>query len=701
VVIWTTTPWTLPGNTGVALHPDAEYTLFESGGVKYVVATELLGDFTRNTGIAVGKNIRIFRGSDFEGVVLRHPFIDRDSPVVFADYVTLDTGTGAVHTAPGHGIEDYETGTRYNLAVISPLDDYGRFTDEVPRFSGMFCRDANTAIIDYLRELGVLLGVGTVTHSYPHCWRCKNPVIFRATEQWFASVDGFRAEAIEAIDGVVWIPSSSINRIKSMVENRSDWCISRQRTWGVPLPIFYCGDCQKEVINDTTLSAVIDLFAREGSDSWFVKSAGEILPDGFTCPHCAGSELTKEKDIMDVWFDSGTSHAAVCETRPELTWPADLYIEGSDQHRGWFQSSLLTAVGARGRAPYRNVLTHGFTVDGEGKKMSKSLGNTIAPEQVIDRYGADILRLWAISSDYSVDIRISEEILGQLVDMYRKIRNTIRFILGNLNGFNPNTDAVERAGMLPIDRWLMHRLQVVTDDIRRNYDGWQFHLIVKDIVNFCNNELSAFYLDIVKDRLYCSGPTRDRKSSQTVLFHTAWSLLTLAAPILSFTCEEAFDVFSREILLPNGVKAEESVHLMDFPVPDKSYLDQRLSETWSTLIDVRRDVLKRIETLRISKTVGHSLECEVTLYADGDLLDLLRENDAELAPLFVVSDVRLEKRTEAPDDAFHGERADVVVVKSSAPKCARCWRYLDSVGSTEEHPALCGRCAAVVTGYYS
>jgi len=701
VVIWTTTPWTLPGNTGVALHPDFEYTLFTSAGIKYVVATELLDEFFRNTGILVEKTIRIFRGSDFEGVVLRHPFIDRDSPIVFAEYVTLDTGTGAVHTAPGHGIEDYETGIKYDLDIVSPLDDNGKFTEEVPRFKGMFCQDANNAIIDYLKQLGVLLGVGEISHSYPHCWRCKNPVIFRATEQWFTSIDGFRKEALKAIDGVNWIPDSSINRIKSMVETRSDWCISRQRTWGVPLPIFYCSACKKEIINDTTLKAVIELFAREGSDSWFIKSAREILPDGFSCPHCGGRELTKETDIMDVWFDSGTSHAAVCETRPELTWPTDLYLEGSDQHRGWFQSSLLTAVGARSRAPYRHVLTHGFTVDGEGKKMSKSLGNTIAPEEVINRYGADILRLWAISSDYSVDIRISEEILDQLVDMYRKIRNTIRFILGNLSGFNPNTDTVRKNVLLPIDRWLLHRLQIVTGEILEYYKNWQFHLIIKVVVNFCNNDLSAFYLDIVKDRLYCSGPTEERKSAQTALYHTLVNLLALTAPILSFTCEEAYGVFASEILLSSGVPAEESIHLVDFPAVDRELMDSELVKTWDTLIEVRRDVLKQIEVIRTAKIIGHSLECMVEIWADGNIYDLLKGNEEELAPLFVVSDVKLGKKTHSPDGALRGDLVDVRVKKSDALKCTRCWRYLKSLGKSEKHPDLCERCAHVVSVYYA
>ena len=699
-VIWTTTPWTLPGNMAVALHPDFEYSLFECKGKKYIVATELLDEFSHNTGVTADNTIKIFKGSDFEGVVLKHPFIDRDSPVIFADYVTLATGTGAVHTAPGHGLEDYETGVKYNLDIVSPLDNYGRFTKEVPRFEGMPCQEANEAIISYLKELGVLLGVGELTHSYPHCWRCKNPVIFRATEQWFTSIDSFRKAALDAIDNVTWIPDSSIKRIKSMVENRSDWCISRQRTWGVPLPIFYCSKCKKDIINDETINAVIDLFAREGSDSWFIKSASEILPDGFTCPYCGSTNFTKEKDIMDVWFDSGTSHAAVLETRPELQWPTDLYMEGSDQHRGWFQSSLLTAVGARGRAPYKNVLTHGFTVDGEGKKMSKSLGNTVAPEEVINKYGADIIRLWTVSSDYSVDIRISEEILEQLVDSYRKIRNTIRFILGNLNGLNTKTDIVKKDELENIDKWLLHKLQFVTKTIRSYYQDWQFHKIVKEILNFCNNDLSAFYLDIVKDRLYCSGPTKKRASSQTALYYTLRSLISLTAPILSFTCEEAYRALVNEIYTPNGIQSEESIHLTDFPRVDDSFIDSRLAATWDTLIEVRKDVLKQIEVLRTNKTIGHSLESAVHIYADDELYELLNQNIAELAPIFVVSRVSVGRKSESPAGAFNGELVNVYVQKEEAHKCERCWRYLESVGSNDKYPELCERCVSVVSRYY-
>jgi len=687
VVIWTTTPWTLPGNTGVALHPDFEYALFEDSGKKYLVATGLLGDFTDETGIKTDRVTRRFMGNELEGVVLRHPFIDRDSPIVFADYVTLDTGTGAVHTAPGHGLEDYETGIKYNLDIVSPLDDYGRFTDEVPRFKGLFTQDANEKIIEYLREIGVLLGVGSLTHSYPHCWRCKNPVIFRATEQWFTSIEGFRDEALSAIDSVEWIPESSANRIKSMVENRSDWCISRQRTWGVPLPIFYCSACGREIINDTTLKVVENLFAKEGSDSWFVKSAAEILPGGYTCPHCGGGEFTKESDIMDVWFDSGSSHAAVLETRKEL-------------HRGWFQSSLLTAVAARGTAPYQAVLTHGFTVDGEGKKMSKSLGNTVAPEEVIQKYGADIIRLWAVSSDYSVDIRISEEILGQLVDSYRKIRNTVRFMLGNLSGFDPKKDLIQAGKLEDIDRWLLHRLQEVTARILDSYENWQFHTIVKELINFCNIDLSSFYLDIVKDKLYCSGPTLPRKSSQTALFYTLKNLLALVAPILCFTAEEAYRVFVEEVLKPGKISYEESVHLTDFPKVNENFKDGKLAGVWNTLIAVRRDVLKPIEELRIARTIGHSLESEVAIYADEDLYRLLDENRAQLAPLFVVSKVELFKKDAADSDCFEGEHVSVKVKKSESKKCERCWRYVKSVGQDKNHPDLCERCALVVETYY-
>jgi isoleucyl-tRNA synthetase len=700
-VIWTTTPWTLPGNTACALHPDFEYTLFKSRGERYFVATELLKDFQDQTGITVEKTVKQFKGSDLEGVVLRHPFIDRDSPIVFADYVTLDTGTGVVHTAPGHGMEDYDTSLKYNLEIVSPLDDYGKFTDEVPRFEGIFCQDANKAIIDYLKEIGVLLGRGELTHSYPHCWRCKNPVIFRATEQWFTSIDGFRHDAINAIDDVGWIPSSSINRIKSMVENRTDWCISRQRTWGVPLPIFYCTKCGKEIINDTTLNAVIELFSKEGSDSWFIKEAEEILPKGFKCPHCGGAAFTKEKDIMDVWFDSGTSHAAVLETRPELYWPADLYLEGSDQHRGWFQSSLLTAVAAKGSAPYRFVLTHGFTVDGEGKKMSKSLGNTVDPEEVVHRYGADILRLWVVASDYSVDVRVSSEILDQLIDSYRKIRNTIRFMLGNLNDFNPKTQEVPLEKMEAIDRWLLHRLQEVTKSIKSAYETWQFHTIIQEILNFCNSDLSSFYLDIVKDRLYCSGPTKDRRSSQSVINITLTGLLKLLAPVLSFTTEEAYTILRDELYIPHGLATEPSIHFADFPDIEEEWIDPQLAKIWNTLIAVRKDVLKPIELLREQKIIRHSLESVVHIYAAEEIFDLLKNNIEELAPLFVVSEVHLHKDGNSGDGAHQGELVSVEVKKSTANKCIRCWKYEENVGQEDRYPDLCERCAKVVAKYYS
>jgi isoleucyl-tRNA synthetase len=522
-------------------------------------------------------------------------------------------------------------------------------------------------------------------------------VIFRATEQWFTSIDGFKADSLEAIDTVQWLPSTSINRIRAMVENRSDWCISRQRTWGVPLPIFYCSKCEKAIINDTTLKTVIDLFSREGSDAWFALSASEILPEGYKCPECGGTEFTKEKDIMDVWFDSGTSHAAVLETREELRWPADLYIEGSDQHRGWFQSSLLTSVGALGKAPYKFVLTHGFTVDGEGKKMSKSLGNSMAPEEVIQKYGADLVRLWAVSSDYSADVRISDEILGQTVDSYRKIRNTIRFILGNLNGFNPKTESVEKDGLEKIDRWLFHRLQIVTKTVLQAYKNWQFHVITKELLNFCNIEMSSFYLDIVKDRLYCSGPSKKRTSSQTVLYHTLLNFLSLIAPVLSFTAEEAYKNLKEEILLPSGVISEESVHLTDFPDVDDQYIDEEHAKTWDTLIEIRKEVMRQIEALRSEKTIGHPLESVVDLFAEGEVYKLLDENREELAPIFVVSAVNLIEKGGHNEEKF----VDVKVRKSEYGKCERCWKYLESVGADSGHPNICGRCVSVIKKYYS
>ena len=509
-VIWTTTPWTMPANVAIALNANLEYSwLKAANGEVYLLATELIESVAKSATLGEYVVLHVSKGQELEGMVFTHPFLDRKSVVILGDHVTLEAGTGCVHTAPGHGQEDFEIGQKYHLPIINPVDHAGRFTAEGGKFEGMSVEDANVPVIKELAGKGMLLAKSSLKHQYAHCWRCKSPIIYRATEQWFASVNGFREAALEAIGDVQWIPAWGEDRIRNMVADRQDWCISRQRVWGVPIPIFYCNSCQKHIVTDDTISAVRNLFQAEGSDAWWAKTADQILPKGFTCPHCGNSSFRKETDIMDVWFDSGSSHAAVLEQRPELNWPADLYLEGSDQHRGWFQSSLLTSVATRAQAPYKAVLTHGFVVDGEGRKMSKSLGNTIYPQEVIKQYGADILRLWVSSSDYKADIRISNDILKQMSEVYRKIRNTFRYILGNLYDFCPDKDGLPYEKLTEMDRWALLRLEQVKQKVAKAYEDYEYHQLFHAIHNFCAVDLSAIYLDILKDRLYASTPGSD------------------------------------------------------------------------------------------------------------------------------------------------------------------------------------------------
>ncbi|NDY41865.1 isoleucine--tRNA ligase, partial [Dissulfurirhabdus thermomarina] len=566
VLIWTTTPWTLPANLAVALHPDFDYVAVEMEGETWIVAEGRLAAVLAEAGRTGGppRVLCRFHAAEVEGLELAHPFLDRPSRLVLADYVTLDAGTGCVHTAPGHGAEDYETGRRYGLETYSPVDDRGRFTADVPLFAGQDIFEANAAIVDLLRERGRLVAAGTLSHSYPHCWRCKRPVIFRATPQWFISMEakGLRKDALEAIEGVTWIPGWGKNRIRGMVEARPDWCISRQRAWGVPVTVLTCTACDRPVMTPEVADHLVDIFAREGADAWFARPASELAPPGTRCPACGGTELAKSEDILDVWFDSGVSHAAVLEARPDLAAPADLYLEGSDQHRGWFQSSLLTGVATGRGAPFRSVLTHGFVVDGEGKKMSKSVGNVIPPDAVIKRYGAEVLRLWVAAEDYRDDIKISDEILQRLTEAYRKIRNTLRYLLGNLADFDPAADALPFDRLEALDLWALHRLGGLTRRVRRAYETYDFHVIFHRLHQFCTVDLSALYLDILKDRLYCELPGgRLRRSAQTALHRIAADLLCLMAPILSFTAEEAWGH------LPGAADRAESVFLAPFPDP--------------------------------------------------------------------------------------------------------------------------------------
>ncbi|HEY8449829.1 MAG TPA: isoleucine--tRNA ligase, partial [Bacillota bacterium] len=635
IVIWTTTPWTLPANLAIALHPDETYALLDSDRGAVLLAEKLVEAVAKATGLVVHGVRARFSGRQLEGVRCRHPWADRDSLVILGEHVTVEDGTGAVHTAPGHGQEDFDVGRRYGLDVLQPLDDRGRFGPEAAPFTGLFYEDANEPIIDLLRQRGRLLGASRITHPYAHCWRSKNPVIWRATEQWFASVEGFRQAALEAIDRVRWIPAWGRDRIRNMVAARSDWCISRQRVWGVPIPVFYCEGCGEVLLNDGTIAAVAELFSREGSDAWWRYSAEQILPAGTTCPACGHHGFRKETDIMDVWFDSGSSHAAVLPGHPDLRWPADLYLEGSDQHRGWFQSSLLTAVATRGSAPYREVLTHGFVVDGEGRKMSKSLGNTVAPQDIVRQYGADVLRLWVASSDYRGDVRISPDIVRQLAEVYRKIRNTLRFLLANLYDFDPERDVVAYERLGDLDRWLLRRLAQVVDRVGRAYDDYQYHLVYQAVHGLCVVDLSAFYLDVNKDRLYAEAAAAlSRRSVQTVLYHTAHVLVRLLAPMLPFTAE---DVWQH---LPKPASAPPSVHLCSWPEVPAAWLAPELEQPWQILLAVREEVARAVENARQTTVLSDPAAARVRVVtADAGWLEVLRHYEDELPLYFRVAEV--------------------------------------------------------------
>jgi isoleucyl-tRNA synthetase len=686
VLIWTTTPWTIPANLAIVFHPTFEYVAVEVGEEVFILAKALLEEVMAKSGFEAYRVLGTFSGSAVEGMKCRHPFIDRESLLILGDFVTLDVGTGCVHTAPGHGQEDYEVGLKYGLDIYSPLDDHGRFTADVPFFAGQFVFDANPAVNRKLEEVGCLLKEEEMEHSYPHCWRCKNPVIFRATEQWFISMDaqGLREIALRSIGQVTWIPYWGKDRIYGMVENRPDWCVSRQRSWGVPIAVFYCQSCGHVMADQELMEFVADLFEREGSDVWFQKGAEELLPPGTRCPKCGQNSFRKESDIIDVWFDSGVSWAAVLEKRDYLKYPADLYLEGSDQHRGWFHSALLTSAGTRGRAPYQSVLTHGFVVDGEGKKMSKSAGNVIFPDEVIRNYGAEILRLWVAAEDYRDDIKLSEEILQRLGEAYRRVRNTCRFILGNLYDYDPAGDRVPYADLMELDRWALHRLQKLVSRAVDAYEQFEFHIIYHAINNFCAVDMSALYLDILKDRLYVS-PARsiERKSAQTALHEILMSLVTLMAPILSFTAEEVWRYLHGD--------GGESVHLQQFPAIKDEFVDEELARRWDRIWQVREEVSKALEGARRDKLIGLSLDAQVSVTLPRGLYDVLQHHEDQLKAVFIVSQVNLS----TGDDV---KEVKVEVKKASGEKCSRCWVYDTSVGKNAEHPAICRRCIETIEG---
>jgi len=690
VVIWTTTPWTLPANLAIALHPELDYVLVVHDKDAYIVAEGLLESVSAKFGWTDAKVIKKFRYSGIEGIKAKHPFIDRASVLLPGGHVTLEAGTGCVHIAPGHGQDDYEIGLKFGLDIYNPVDNHGKFTKEVPEFEGQFVFKANENIITILKEKGALLLKEDIRHSYPHCWRCKSPIIFRATEQWFASMEAgdLRKKALEAIDKQVeWIPSWGRDRIYNMIVNRPDWCLSRQRAWGVPIPALRCKSCLHSFLDVKVTEKLADDFEKDGADIWFERELKDLLPDGVKCPKCGGAEFDKEEDILDVWFDSGVSFAAVLEKRKNLKFPADLYLEGSDQHRGWFHSSLLASVGTRSTPPYKAVLTHGFVVDGEGRKMSKSIGNVIAPQEVINKYGAEVLRLWVAAEDYREDIRISEEILKRLSEAYRRIRNTFRYILGNLYDFDPVKDLVPFNELEELDRLTLHKLSRLTERVLEAYKTFEFHVIYHAVHNFCTVDLSAFYLDVIKDRLYTyRADSRGRRAAQTAIYHVLDHLVRLTAPVLVFTSDEAWS------FMP-GEKAE-SVHLSAMPVPNASWIDDRLDEKWDELARVKADISKALEGARQTKLIGHPLDAEVVVYPKKDEA-LINEEARALEEVLIISKLTIGSgTTDTGGDAhlYTTDIADFVVRKAPGGKCERCWHYNTHVGENSEHPALCDRC---------
>jgi isoleucyl-tRNA synthetase len=686
VVIWTTTPWTIPANLAIALNEDFDYSLVQAGKRKLLMAKELVDNVMKIAEIDGYETIATYKGKELAGVICRHPFYDRKSPIIFGDHVTLDAGTGCVHTAPGHGEEDFYLGQKYNLGVLCPVDGKGRMTAQAPGFEGLFYDDANKEVTKKLEEVGCLLKLTFIKHQYPHDWRTKKPVIFRATEQWFASIDGFRKEMLEEIKKVKWTPAWGELRIHNMIADRGDWCISRQRIWGVPLPIFYCEECGHPHITGETIDFIANLFAKEGSSAWYAKEVHELMPANQTCSECGSNRFRKETDTMDVWFDSGSSHIAVLEQREELAWPADLYLEGSDQYRGWFNSSLSTSVATRGKAPYKAVLSHGFTMDGEGRKMSKSLGNVIEPAKVINQYGADILRLWVASSDYQSDQRLSDGILKQIAEVYRKLRNTFRFLLGNLNGFDPAKDRVPLAELTELDRFALIKLNRLVGRINQAYDDYDFHQVYYDIHHFCNVFLSQFYLDVLKDRLYVLLPDSPvRRSAQTVLYEMLLTLNKMVNPLIPHTSEEVWKHTP-------GVE-EISVQLTDFPEVDVSVFDDELEQKWDQLLHVRDIVLKSLEEARAAKLIGNSLGAAVELTPSEKTYQLLSSVD-ELDQVFIVSSVKLNPPS---PEVTEEQKVHVIVRVAEGEKCERCWVVSPSVGKHEDHPTLCDRCAGIVS----
>ncbi len=679
-VIWTTTPWTLPANMAIALNADFDYSYVQIGNEQWIMAKELVDKVLEKAG-KKGEMVKIVKGKDLEYKVALNPLFNRDSLVVLADYVTLDAGTGCVHTAPGHGEDDYFTGLKYNLEPLSPVDDRGYHTKEAGKYAGLHVSESNKVIIEDLEKMGNLVYHEKYKHSYPHCWRCKQPLIFRATEQWFMSVehDDLRQRALKSTDDVEWIPEWGKKRISSMLESRPDWCISRQRSWGIPIPAVRCKNCGKVILDPQIMDKFIAFVKDEGTNSWFSRPIEDFLPKDYKCD-CGSEEFEKTYDILDVWIDSGCSYQYM-ESFRDYPWPADMYLEGSDQHRGWFQSSMLMSLMSGKTLPYKQVLTHGFVNDDKGKKMSKSLGNVVTPQEIIDKYGADILRMWVASTDYRNDVKLSMKMMNQYVESYRKIRNTLRFILGNIADFDHEKDSVEYANLLEIDRWMLSRFKTITDQITKFYDSYEFYKMYYVLNTFITTELSSNYLDILKDRLYTEGPTSlKRRSAQTVMFIIIDTLSKMLAPILSFTMEEVYSY-----LYNSG-----SVHLQDWPKLDETFKDEELERVWKTIFDLKNEVNLQLEKARKLGIIGHPLDAHVKIYSDNnDVLKIIEAHKDVLSDVFIVSKVEV-----TPNDG-EGELSSVTVQKVTGKKCPRCWKYHD--GEDE----LCDRCKNVINEYYS
>jgi len=675
-LIWTTTPWTLPGNTGIMVHPEFDYIVLENDGEKLIIAEKRKEEIFK----IIGKQLQVIKkikGSDLEGIICKNPLFDRKSRVVTAEFVSGEEGTGCVHTAPGHGEEDYYVGIKKGLEIISPVNEKGEFTEEIEEFKGMNVFKADNLIIENLKNNGYLFHKGEITHSYPHCWRCKKPVIYRSTKQWFLKIDhnNLRENMLNNIKRVKWIPPEGENRISSMVSLRPDWCLSRQRLWGVFIPVFYCNGCNKSIITEETIERIYNLVKNYGSNIWIIKTEKELLPEGFKCPYCSGESFRKEMDILDVWFDSGVSHVAVLKEENSLRWPSDLYLEGSDQHRGWFQTSLITSCGLFNEPPYKTVLTHGFVVDGEGRKMSKSLGNVITPDEIIKNYGAEILRLWSVFENYQQDIRISENIIKNIVNGYRVIRNTIRFLLGNLYDFSPEME-VKYEDLFEVDKWAIEKLKELKRKVTQYYENYAFNKVYEEVYNFCNIILSSFYLDYLKDRLYTYGKkSLERVSAQTVLNKILLNLLILIAPILSFTAEEAYQ------LIP--YKKKKSIFLENWPELKNEDID--LLNRWDKFFEIRKIVLKKLEEKREEKIIGSSLEAKVIIKCDKETSEFLK-SFYKLHTLFIVSEVEI----------INGENLNVEVEKTKNKKCERCWVYFPDVGEDKEFPDMCKKCINVL-----